>query len=44
MGNESRPKIEGRETVLLLAREPVYLVCMGPNAEATLAACYRGER
>jgi len=28
--------------VLLLAREPVYLVCTGGDAEAKLAACYRG--
>ena len=41
MGNESPAKVEDGKLVLLLAREPVYVVCAGANAGAALAACYR---
>jgi len=41
MGNESPAKVEDGKLVLLLAREPVYLVCAGADAAATLGACYR---
>jgi hypothetical protein len=41
MGSESPAKVEDGKLVLLLAREPVYLVCTGATAAAKLAACYR---
>jgi len=41
MGNESRPRVEDGRLLLLLAREPVYLVLTGPDAVGSLAQCYR---
>jgi hypothetical protein len=40
MGNGSRPKVEEGKLVLLLAREPVYLVC---ESAAGLRACYEAS-
>jgi len=41
MGNESRPRVGDGRLLLLLAREPVYLVLTGPDAVGSLAQCYR---
>jgi hypothetical protein len=40
MGNESTPAVADGRLVLLLAREPVYLVCRGAQARQRLQAMY----
>jgi len=43
MGNESRPTVEDGSIVLLLAREPVYLVCAGEAGGRLLRSVYEAE-
>jgi hypothetical protein len=42
MGNESPANVEDGKLVLLLAREPVYLVCRASDPVRMLRACYGG--
>jgi hypothetical protein len=40
MGNELSPTVEDGSLLLLLAREPVYVVCKGHNAAQVLGSLY----